>query len=549
MNNRHYIHKPRISKRSARWFFISGIALFITACAQIVTPTGGPRDVKPPQVMKSIPQNNSTQFLTGAQIKITFDEYMEITNASEKVMISPPLKSAPTYKVSGKTLIIAFNDTLKPNATYSLFFDNCIRDITENNPIPSLEYNFSTGSAIDSGVVSGTVIDAFTLKPEKQVYVLLYPQDIDTLPMTQKPYYLTKTNDLGVFAFTHIHDGKYKLFALNDKNANLLFDQFTERIGFFPSMVETGKSKNLDIKMFSQADTAQHILKKTVPGRGKLMIAFKKEAPDVNFRLQKGDFKDRFICEFSHQKDTVYLYDKYLLPDTVTLYISDRQLLDTFVVSPSVERKLFRKFGESTTRISLTVSGAKERYSPLMLVLNTPVKNISNQKMKLYKLERDTVEIAYNLVFADSVRKKIIVDFKKEEQQTYLLKIPDSTFWGYNQLTNDSLKGQFTILTENDYGNLLVHLDNIKGKLMIVQLVNEQNEVVNEQFLNGSKDISWANLSPGTYQLRAIMDENRNNKWDSGDYFNKQLPEKIVIFATPIQIRAKWDIEEKFIVQ
>ena len=376
MNNRPFILRFFVSKKSARRFFFGVTVFLLTACAQIVTPTGGPRDVTPPKAIKSVPPNNSIRFLTGTQIKITFDEYMEINNAGEKVMISPPLKSAPTYKVSGKSLIIEFNDTLKPDATYSLFFDNCIRDITENNPIPSFEYNFSTGNAIDSGIIKGTVIDAFTLKPEKQVYVLLYRQDNDTLPMTQKPYYLTKTNDLGVFAYTHISEGKYKLFALNDKNNNLLFDQFSERVGFSPSMVETGKSDDIEIKMFSQADTAQQILKKTVLVRGKLMIALKKEAPDVHFQLKEGNFSSRFICEHSLHNDTVYLYDKYFLPDTITLYISDRQLLDTFVVSPSVERKSSRKLSEST-HLSTTVNDAKERYLPLTIAFNTPPQKTS----------------------------------------------------------------------------------------------------------------------------------------------------------------------------
>ena len=547
MNNKPIMFRFFVSKKSICRVFFGIIVFLLTACAQIVTPTGGPRDVTPPKATKSVPPNNSIQFLTGTQIKITFDEYIEINNAGEKVMISHPLKTAPSYKVSGKNLIIEFNDTLKPNATYSLFFDNCIRDITENNAIPSFEYNFSTGNAIDSGVIKGTVIDAFTLKPEKQAYVLLYRQDNDTLPMTQRPYYLTKTNDLGLFTYTHISEGKYKLFALNDKNNNLLFDQFSERIGFSPLMVETGKSDNLEIKMFSQADTAQQILKKTILARGKLMIALKKEASNIHFQLKEGDFSSRFICEHSLHNDTVYLYDKYFSPDTITLYISDRQLLDTFVVSPSAERKSSRKLSEST-HLSATVNDAKERYLPLMISFNAPLKNINNQKIKLYKLTKDTNEIPFNITYLDSIRKKIIVAFKKEEQQTYLLKIADSTFWSYNMLTNDSIKAQFTILTEDDYGNLLVHLDNKKGQMLIVQLLNEQNDIVKEQILNESGNISWSNLSPGTYQLKAIIDENKNKKWDTGNYFLKQLPERIIIFATPIQIRAKWDIEEKFIV-
>lgn len=543
---RHFLQIP-ISNKLLRRAFIGVSILLFTACAQIVTPTGGPRDIKPPKLLKSTPPNNSTLFATGTQIKLTFDEYIDLSNANEKVMISPPLKSAPTFKVSGKSILIDFADTLRPNTTYSLFFDNCIKDITENNILPLFEYNFSTGTFLDSGAIKGTVIDAYTLKPEKQVYVMLYPQDIDSLPSTQKPNYITKTNDVGSFSFAHVQNGKYKLFALNDKNNNLLFDQFSERIGYSQSMIETGKSDEIEVKMFSQIDTAQRILKTTREDRGKLMIAFRKEATAAQFKLMDGNFEDRFIKEFSQSTDTVFLYDRYFLPDTITLFISDQQALDTFVVSPSTERKASRRISNPTL-LSLSINEAKELYHPLVVHFNSPIKKIDNERITFFKLGKDTVPVLFSITHLDSIGKKISINFKKEEQQTYLLMINDSAFTGYNTLNNDSVRTQFTVLTENDYGNLLIHVDNQKNKTLIIQLVNEQLEVINEQKTNQSNSISWKNLLPGTYQVRAVIDENGNGKWDNGDYFLKRQPEKIVIFATSIQIRAKWDIEEKFVI-
>ena len=54
-------------------------------CANVVTPSGGPKDIVPPVVLQAIPENQSTNF-QDKEIHITFDEYVTalLTSASNR---------------------------------------------------------------------------------------------------------------------------------------------------------------------------------------------------------------------------------------------------------------------------------------------------------------------------------------------------------------------------------------------------------------------------------------------------------------------------------
>ena len=80
--------------------------LLVSSCAQVRTPSGGDRDEIPPKVIASYPQSMTTSF-HGSQIIIEFDEYVQLDNPREQILISPPLAKAPDVKLkSSKTLVI-----------------------------------------------------------------------------------------------------------------------------------------------------------------------------------------------------------------------------------------------------------------------------------------------------------------------------------------------------------------------------------------------------------------------------------------------------------
>ena len=103
-------------------------------CAKKGTPSGGPRDTIPPVIVRSSPENYSTNF-TGDEIEIRFDEYIKLKDLTKELIISPPMKYTPiiTPLSTSKTLKIKLIDTLKPNTTYSFNFGKSIVDNNEGN--------------------------------------------------------------------------------------------------------------------------------------------------------------------------------------------------------------------------------------------------------------------------------------------------------------------------------------------------------------------------------------------------------------------------------
>jgi hypothetical protein len=214
-------------------------AFLAQRCANAVAPTGGPKDETPPKVVATVPENHSTNFI-GKKIELTFDEYISLENANQNVMISPPLSEKPDIKLKNKTVIIKFKETLAANTTYTINFGAAIKDLHEGNQLKDYVYSFSTGDHIDTLCIAGTVLYAEDKKPVEGAYVSLYAADrdnLDSLPMTTVPNYLTKTDKEGKFSLNGLADKKYLVFALKDANANLYFDLPNEEVAFLDTLV------------------------------------------------------------------------------------------------------------------------------------------------------------------------------------------------------------------------------------------------------------------------------------------------------------------------
>lgn len=217
---------------------IIALSLFLSSCAQIGTLTGGEKDSEPPKIVSSIPENKSINF-TGEQIEIKFDEFFSTDNIEAKFISSPLLAKTPDFVIKRKKLIIKFNEKLNDSVTYSFDFGDAIKDYHEGNTLKNLKFIFSTGDFLDTMEISGNILDAQNHKPEKGMYVMLYKNFGDSLPLKQKPYYITKADSAGAFKIDYIRNGKYKLFSLIDVDANLLFNLPNEKIAFYDSILTT----------------------------------------------------------------------------------------------------------------------------------------------------------------------------------------------------------------------------------------------------------------------------------------------------------------------
>ena len=187
-----------------------------------------------------MPENRSINFI-GKKIEITFDEYITLENANQNVLISPPLSEKPDIKLKNKTVVIKFKEDLAANTTYTINFGTAIKDLHEGNQFKDYVYSFSTGDVIDTLSIAGKVFDAESKKPVEDAYVSLYAADrdnLDSLPLSTKPNYITKTDKEGNFRLDGLADKKYLVFAIKDVNSNLYFDQPNEEVAFLDTLVE-----------------------------------------------------------------------------------------------------------------------------------------------------------------------------------------------------------------------------------------------------------------------------------------------------------------------
>lgn len=243
--------------------------VLLLSCAKIGSPYGGPKDEDPPRVVKTVPPNNSTNFTPRKNIVITFDEFIKLEDIFNELIISPPLEDRAFAQVKGNKVIVELpKDATFDTTTYTISFGNSITDNNEGNVLENFSYVFSLKEYLDSMSVEGRIVNSFNHKPgEERFLVMLYKNLADSAPLLARPQYVDRTDMEGYFAINNIEIGKYRLFALQDANANLIFDLPDETIAFSDSLVElTPERFNDDIviqdslllEKIALADSAAH---------------------------------------------------------------------------------------------------------------------------------------------------------------------------------------------------------------------------------------------------------------------------------------------------
>lgn len=570
--------------------------LIISACANIVPPSGGPRDVTPPKVLQSTPDNYSTDFDTD-EIRIYFDEFIRFDNLSNKLMISPPIDPKPQIDIRGKSIVIRFEEALSENTTYNLFFDDAIVDITEGNALTNYHFVFSTGSYLDSMEVAGQVLDAYTLGAMEDVYVMLYDTVYDSIPYIEIPRYITKTNKSGDFHLRNLRNRNYKIFALKDANSNFLYDLPNEKIAFLDTLVEPSpptikKTKMLKdaiildtlltdtlladtlladtllvdtlladtiaplpeisytLYMFKEIDSTQTVLEKSLVRKSLVRLIFR--FPVENFRIEylnMGDMSATLVKEFNTSKDSLKIWVKDSELDSLNaVLLQNDSVLDTLSLSlqPRVGRRPPR---QATTSLTANVQnhGVLDYFKKLHIELSTPASKALLDSITLYE---DTVKVDIKAHFKDSLLQRfIIIDYDFKEQTSYKLYVPDSIINDIAGHTNDSLVLNFSISAPEDYGQLNVNISfSDDAPQFIIQLLNQNKNVVRTRSLRSSGIASFPKLKPGQYFLKAISDDNNNERWDTGLYLKGIQPERVYINESEIVVRANWELETEWVI-
>ncbi|MBT8260548.1 MAG: Ig-like domain-containing protein [Bacteroidia bacterium] len=522
-------------------FLASLISLIVVNCANRGTPQGGPKDEDPPVIVKSEPDNFTTNF-NEKEIKIYFDEYIKIKDIQKNLIISPPMDPMPEITPLGsasKHITIKIYDTLQINTTYAFNFGESITDNNEGNPYPFYKYVFSTGEYIDSLKVKGSVKDALDKKTEEFVTIMLYDVDstfTDSIIYKEKPKYITNTLDsTNTFQLENLKEGKYLMVAIKDESSNYTFDQDEDKIGFLDDFITVSNDTTnvYELSLFKE-ETDFEVLRAKQQSENKIVFGIEGSNEDVEINMISStpeNFEYRILEDAKNDSDSlIYFYKPSIKNDSLLFTVSKKNKLDTLTVKIR-EREKDSLIIKASPRSS--ISFIEDFY----IESNIPFTKIDESK--IYFINKDSLDVTYSTKL-DSLKNSYAFKFEKQEQETYKIQLFPGALEDFFGNNNDTLSYTLKTRTKGDYGDIRLTLQNAIYPV-IVLLVDSKDEVKYEQFYQGASPIDFRHISPGKYSLRVIFDSNNNQKYDTGNYLLKRKPERVSYYPNIVEVRAGWD--------
>ncbi|MBR1871875.1 MAG: Ig-like domain-containing protein [Bacteroidales bacterium] len=556
---------------------VLGQMFFSPSCANTTqAPTGGKKDTIPPVIVGLSPLPGAVNVPTHkAQIRITFDEYVQVKDA-KSIYLSPPQEKTPKYKMSGKTLIVYFEEDLDPDKTYTLDLTNAIADNNEGNMYPGYTLTFSTGENIDSMVVTGTVRDCNTLQPIKGATVMLYKDLADSAVFLHRPDAAVKTDEWGFFSLRNVADTLYRLYAVMDEGSNNIYDPDNDKVAFIdtvfrPTMVVSDTLPELlkydmkdtancmarrsehELYMFREKPSKQLIVNKERVGIRTAYITFMAPNAQIDSIWVRNVPSNKLILQFNPQRDsleiwindrarrqpdTLHAFVDYLKTDTLgklVPFTEHVRLANGEVISQMRNMRRNVKHEDTTCVVKITAESERveqygfefefkypliyESFDSLSLISINPRQQ--EEAMK-FKVTRDSTNLRkYTLMPED----KLMTGYE------YKLKVPWRKFRDVNGFYNDSSEVKVSLPKDDKLSLLTVPLTGVHHTY-IVDLLNEKRDRVLRSYnINSDCTLNFPYLKAGKYSIRITEDKNGNGLVETGSLLEHRQPEKVKFYT------------------
>lgn len=468
-------------KLSPLSYLLIFIVLLSAGCANIATPTGGKRDTIPPKLTRISPADSLLNTRV-SRIEMHFNEYVTVSDVNTEVQISPLLPIPVSMLSYGKKVVAKIPDTLlHDNTTYRISFGKSIKDLHEGNPMKPYTYVFSTGSYFDSLKLNGKVIDAATGKADTGVYIMLYDaSESDSAVVRKKPLYVIKTITPD-FVIDGLPHRPFKMYALKDANANLVYDGKGEKIGFIDSV-------------FYPSDTI------TTP---------------ITLKVFTENLIDTIKTTTDSTKTSPFKKKKQNIAKEGLLY------------SVNVDTSNLKK-------------GTFDITKPLTIQFNADIDTINSGRINLsYDSSDIAVESPFTAQKDTSKNNTILITANWRESTVYTLRLLKGFARDSSHEAMPS-KSIFRTKGDEDYSKMTIHLPSKYFDTKYVLLVRNDKDTVYQKPVTDTM-VHLTRLAPGNYSMFVIVDENHNGKWDTGDLFLKRQPEEVIPYGDPVPLKASWE--------
>ena len=135
---------------------------------------------------------------------------------------------------------------------------------------------------------------------------------------------------------------------------------------------------------------------------------------------------------------------------------------------------------------------------------------------------------------------ELMAEWKPEVE--YSIEIDSAAFETIYGLTNSPMKLGAKVKELESFSTLVVNLSGIRDSAIVVQMLNKSEAIIKQARADDSGTAQFFYVKPGEYYLRAFVDRNGNNKWDTGDYDANEQPEDVYYYHEVTECKEKWDI-------
>lgn len=567
-------------------------SLMLYACANMASPNGGPYDEVPPKFISSTPAPGQLNY-KGKKVEILFDELVQVDKPTENVIVTPPQMTQPVIRANGRRVVVALEDTLKENTTYTIDFTNSIADNNEKNVLQNFSFAFSTGPTIDTLQISGILLDAATLEPMSGITVGVHTNLADSA-FTTTPFVRTsRTNDRGQFTIRNMAPGTYRIYALEDVMRSYAYTQPGQQIAYSDSLIvpsfelttrqdTTWKDSltidtimtvpythffpdNIELLLFKEKVERQYMLRPERNDEKILTLRFNApveqypEPVPVNFEPE-GDWyfvqaeeegrtiKYWLTDSLVWQQDTLQIAVDYLKSDSLNVL---RPQTDTVSLSMRRRPQATQKKSKKADRpkpieflgLSATPTGTMEMTDTLSLTFAEPIAQLDSSLLRLEQLV-DSVWTPVDFRFfpdsTNALRYFLLRPWNYAEE--YQLSIDSATIYSVYGRWNNTLKNAFKVKKEDDYGHLYINVIGVDTTAFVELLNNSDLPVRKAKVKDGGA--LFMDLKPDKYYARLTIDLNGNGRWDTGNYAEKRQPEQVFYCPKLFQVMQNWQVEE-----
>lgn len=518
--------------------------LGVAGCAQISSPTGGPVDEDPPQVLAMTPPTDEVQ-ARPRSLRILFDEFVSLKSAQQQLIISPPISKRPTIKVRGKEVRVEMDpNAFEDSTTYVFSFGGGIVDLHESNPALDLNWAFSTGSEMDSLELKGRVTDRMSGGAMEGLRVLLFqePIELDSILAGTLPAAIGVTDATGLFRIDYLKDGQFFALALDDANANYRWDE-GEYLAFDTIPMVAGDTL---VRAFSgfepkKPTPLRYIESSKIDSVGSIRIYAPLDGESVVEEWGALIMNQRVEAPWERTLDSIFMWvDQGVIGDGSSIQVvwNGESFTDTANV------RLDRNSRRQTPQVLGVLPRTSRAQNVRSLTFDRAVEVTDDSLWMLVRGE-DTLAFDDFSIRPDSLQsvgRTLQLHHRETVNEEYSLTAFPGAFGNpLDQVQDDTLMWSWKTHPLDHFGELNVALTNLPGSGWLV-IESSKGALDRFRVLNDTT-IIFSQLLPGVYQLGFEWDVNEDDAWQMGNLSRLEVPEPYFYPRENPTIRSNWTVE------